>query len=747
MSWAAITGFVLPPLLLLLLVAVVVIGIANLTHRRRALKIIGALVFAGFIACWVVFPQLLPGGHDYALWVPVPMFLLLVGIVVLTALNDELWHRSQWVALGAGMLIAVSGFVPPWLPGYVRSDSTALWSDAGWILWMAGMLTMLFAPKLVSAVLRSRAPGAESFWHPSQWSGNDFLNLVILLYVLAMPVALPWVSGLPLPLFMAIVLSPLGVVAIYAILKFRLWHPSQWSAYRAGLLAVAIAVILFSLSQPRGGQPADSTGQIVVVLLLCAGAVLSLYRHFWHPAQWLAAGVGAALVVAGALMARRGWANADQTMAAFCGLMILLFGPRLITWYVRDHPQQVDQLGKRLLSGDETIHPWGRLAMRTLRSELAPTGVLRAGLNLANFLLITGKDADGTLTGVGPDMAAEIARRLGVPVRYVPFNTPAELIEAAEAGAWDIALIGPEPQRDEKIAFTPAYVEIGATYLVPAGSPIQSIADVDKPGVRIAVTERSAYAHWLDSNIEHATLVKTDTLDGAYETFVAEKLEVLAGVRPRLLGDLEKLPGARILDGRFTAMQQAIGTAWSKKRVVTTFLRLVVEEAKASGFVQDLIDRHYVRGLAVAPPDGAITTRPLWHPSRWSAYRVGLLAVPGSVIVVLLAGGAMSLEGVVGTGAVIAGIFLFLVATLLFLAGLILTLYGNLRNPRQWLSAAAGFAAIAGAFVLPQSYQGLLLLAGLLMILFGPRYFAADRVAIRKRIEPARLDHHLVPGR
>jgi polar amino acid transport system substrate-binding protein len=234
-----------------------------------------------------------------------------------------------------------------------------------------------------------------------------------------------------------------------------------------------------------------------------------------------------------------------------------------------------------------------------VKSELAPTGVLRAALNLSNFLLVSAKTAAGEPAGVAPDMAAEIARRLGVPVTYVPYKTPGELADAADTGAWDIGLIGAEPQRAERIAFTPAYVEIEATYLVPAGSPIATLADVDKPGVRISVTGRSAYGLWLDRHIEHATLVKTGTLDSAYERFVADRLEVLAGLKPRLLSDVEKLPGARILDGKFTAVQQAIGTS-QRNTAAAEFLCAFVAEAKASGFVQSLIDKHCVRGLSVA---------------------------------------------------------------------------------------------------------------------------------------------------
>jgi polar amino acid transport system substrate-binding protein len=190
---------------------------------------------------------------------------------------------------------------------------------------------------------------------------------------------------------------------------------------------------------------------------------------------------------------------------------------------------------------------------------------------------------------------------LGVPLKLVPFKTPGELADAAETGVWDIGLIGAEPQRAEKIAFTSAYVEIEATYLVPAGSPLKSIADVDKPGVRIAVTGRAAYGLWLERNIKQAELVRSGTLDAAYEQFVAEKLDALAGLRPRLLTDVEKLPGARILDGQFMSVQQAIGTG-RKNEAAAAYLRQFVEEVKASGFVQGLIDKHKVRGLTVAPP-------------------------------------------------------------------------------------------------------------------------------------------------
>ena len=234
-------------------------------------------------------------------------------------------------------------------------------------------------------------------------------------------------------------------------------------------------------------------------------------------------------------------------------------------------------------------------------AELAPTGVLRAGINLSNFLLVSGTGPAGEPAGVAPDMAREIAARLGVGIAYVPFARPGELADAAGQGIWDIGLIAAEPARAETIAFSPAYAEIAATYLVPAGSPLNSIEEVDRPGVRIAIAARSAYDLWLSRHLKHAELVRAPGLDAAFEKFVADQLDALAGLTPRLLQDVEQLPGARILDGRFTAVQQAIGTA-RRNEAGAAFLRDFVEQAKASGLVARLIERHGVRGLTVAPP-------------------------------------------------------------------------------------------------------------------------------------------------
>jgi polar amino acid transport system substrate-binding protein len=232
--------------------------------------------------------------------------------------------------------------------------------------------------------------------------------------------------------------------------------------------------------------------------------------------------------------------------------------------------------------------------------ELTPTGKLRVGVNLGNFLLVQ-RNADGGIRGIVPDLAQELAKRLGVAAELRHYEKVGEVADGAKKGEWDVAFIGAEPQRAAEIDFSAPYVEIEATYLVPAGSPVRSIAEVDRKGVRIAVAERSAYHLWLERNLKQAELRTAPGIDGSFQLFQKDKLEVLAGLKPRLLQDVEKLPGARILEGRFTAVQQAIGTPKGRPEGAA-YLRRFAEDIKASGLVAQLIERHGIRGLSVAAP-------------------------------------------------------------------------------------------------------------------------------------------------
>ena len=232
--------------------------------------------------------------------------------------------------------------------------------------------------------------------------------------------------------------------------------------------------------------------------------------------------------------------------------------------------------------------------------QLAPNGVLSAAVYLGNFLLVTGRSPSGEPTGISPDICRAIARRLGVEVSLIGFNTQAEVVEAVVSGRCGISLLGSDPARAEKITFTPAYVELEATYLVPAHSPITELSQVDQPGIRIASFYKSAYDLWLQRNLKHASLVHADSVKASNELFVSEKLDALAGLRTGLVAASQDIPGSKILDGQFTGIQQAVAAKKPDSESIE-FLNTCVEEFIRSGLVADLIRQYQVQGLSVAP--------------------------------------------------------------------------------------------------------------------------------------------------
>jgi polar amino acid transport system substrate-binding protein len=232
-------------------------------------------------------------------------------------------------------------------------------------------------------------------------------------------------------------------------------------------------------------------------------------------------------------------------------------------------------------------------------ADLAPTGKLRLGINYSNFLLTAKDPVTGEGRGIAIDLGRELGRRLRVPVEVVGYPSPGELADAAGKGVWDVGFLGAEPKRANEIDFTAAYVEIEATYLVPPDSPLQSIADVDREGVRVAVPAKSAYELYLSRTLKHAKLVLEHGADNAFKRFVGDRLEALAGLKPRLVTDHDKLPGSRIIEGRFTAVQQAAGTP-KGRAAGAAYLREFIEDVKATGLVARTIENNGVRGLTVA---------------------------------------------------------------------------------------------------------------------------------------------------
>ncbi len=235
-----------------------------------------------------------------------------------------------------------------------------------------------------------------------------------------------------------------------------------------------------------------------------------------------------------------------------------------------------------------------------VRADLAPTGKLRAGVNYGNFILATKDRATGKSSGVAIDLLHDLAGRLGVPPEIVAYDSVAVMGDAAATNVWDIAFLGSDPQREKLMSFTPAYLEIDATYLVPSASPIRAAAEVDRKEVRVAAPARANFELFLSRNLKHAQLVSTQGVDAAFDLLASGKVDALAGLTQGLLDLVEKLPGSRVLDGRFMGVQQAIAVPKGRDAGLA-YLRRVVEEAKTSGLVARAIERIGVRGVSVAP--------------------------------------------------------------------------------------------------------------------------------------------------
>ena len=230
------------------------------------------------------------------------------------------------------------------------------------------------------------------------------------------------------------------------------------------------------------------------------------------------------------------------------------------------------------------------------RTELAPGGRLRAALNFSNTLLISSRTPEPT--GVAPDLARELARRAEANVVFVGYANAGLVADAAARNEWDVAFIGAEPQRASEVTFSPAYVEIEATYLVQRASAFRYVNDVDREGVHIVTAARAAYTLFLQRTLQRAALVEADTLSAAFDLFVEKQFEVMAGLRPNLEANARTAPGTRLLEGRFTAVQQSMGVP--KNRVAAArYLETFVAEITSSGLLRDLIARHRVEGLAI----------------------------------------------------------------------------------------------------------------------------------------------------
>jgi polar amino acid transport system substrate-binding protein len=234
-----------------------------------------------------------------------------------------------------------------------------------------------------------------------------------------------------------------------------------------------------------------------------------------------------------------------------------------------------------------------------LVKEFAPSGTLRAAINFGNPILAN-QDAAGQPYGVSVDLARALGQRLGVPVELVTFSAAGKVVEAARAAQVDIAFVAIDPVRGGDMLQTPAYVQIEGAYMVPVASSIKTNADVDRAGHRIVVGQGSAYDLYLTREIKAATLVRAASSPAVLDTMVAQKLEVAAGVKQQLQMDAQRIPGMRLLDGRFMVINQAMGLPKGRD-AAHAYLNAFVQEMKASGFVAQALVRHGIAGAAVAP--------------------------------------------------------------------------------------------------------------------------------------------------
>ncbi len=241
-------------------------------------------------------------------------------------------------------------------------------------------------------------------------------------------------------------------------------------------------------------------------------------------------------------------------------------------------------------------------ASDNLRQAFAPTGRLRAAINLGNPILAGRSAGADAPTGVSVDLAAALAQQLGLALELQVFDTANQSVLAVREERADIGFFAIDPLRGEGLRFTAPYVLIEGSYLVPEASPIVRNEEVDRPGVRVVVGHGSAYDLYLSRALQQASIVRAPSSQAVVQTFVEQQLEVAAGVRQQLQADQLRFPGQRLLPGHFMVIQQAMGLARSRGAAAAAFLARFVEEMKAGAFVAQALQRHGIQGASVAPP-------------------------------------------------------------------------------------------------------------------------------------------------
>jgi polar amino acid transport system substrate-binding protein len=237
----------------------------------------------------------------------------------------------------------------------------------------------------------------------------------------------------------------------------------------------------------------------------------------------------------------------------------------------------------------------------SLAGQLAPHGVLRVAINLGNPVL-AGLDAAGEPSGISADLSRKLATQMGLGIEWRVFKKADESVQCVRADEADIGFFAIDPVRGEGLHFSPPYVQIEGAYMVRNDSPLQSNDEVDQAIHRVTVGAGSAYDLFLTRHLKHAAIVRAPTSPAVVDVFMAQQLEVAAGVKQQLQADAQRLPDVRLLPGRFMVIHQAMGMPTKRSAPARQFLNAFVEDAKRSGWVAEAFVRHAIQGAAVAPP-------------------------------------------------------------------------------------------------------------------------------------------------
>ena len=238
--------------------------------------------------------------------------------------------------------------------------------------------------------------------------------------------------------------------------------------------------------------------------------------------------------------------------------------------------------------------------IETISKKLAPTGILRVGINMSNFLLINGKDSDGLPDGVSPDIGKKLARELNVECKLVQFKKPGLLADAVNENMWDIGNIACEKERSKTIDFTDPYVNIDANFMFRKKDNFKTNEDINLPKIKIAVLERSAYDLWLTENFKNVELIRVNTIEESHQLFREDKVNVLAGLKPKLIEEIKTNDDFKMINSPFTYIKQSIGIKKGTPEILD-FLNKFISKLIKEGYVESLLKKHNVQNKLSIP--------------------------------------------------------------------------------------------------------------------------------------------------